>query len=256
MTMESVITEQIKDNGERTARAPLTVATRKVPVIKAAQASIEKNSKGDKVTWLRLPQDIKDNGAYIVTSKNNCEYAARLEFAPTFVADSVEWLRQNQELDNVGEWLRGQFINVNRGIVGVAGAAGLEAELIGDIESLIAYETLQTARGRKAGKFDGEQWKAYSPILADCLKRFFEQKKIVNVAPLVNKYLHLIKGAIVNFSPIGDDAMVKAEEMIEYTFDWIVANKPEMETLGAFAITVMQSNREKYTMEEDDTGGY
>ena len=225
-------------------------------VLKGSVASIEKNSKGDKVTWLRLDQATKDNGAYIVTSKNNTEYAARLELAPTFVADSVEWLRQNQELENVGEWLRGQFVAVNRGIVGVAGAAGLEAELIGDIESLIAYETLQTARGRKAGKFDGEQWKAYSPILADCLKRFFEQKRIVNVAPLVNKYLHLIKGAIVNFSPIGDDAMTKAEEMIESTFDWIVANKPDMETLGAFAVQVMQSNREKYTMEDDDTGGY
>lgn len=233
----------------------LVVTAIKTDVVKGNVTSIEKNSKGDKVTWLRLAQEVKDNADYIVTSKNNTEYAARIEFAPQFVADSVEWLRQNQELDNVREWLVNQFTAVNRGIVALAGASGLQAELLGDIESLIAYETLQTARGRKARKFDSEQWKTYSPVLADCLRRFFEEKKYANVAPLVNKYLHLIKGAIVSFNPIGDDAMRKAEDMIEFTFEWIVANKPEMETLAAFAVQVMQNNREEYAADEDN-GGY
>ncbi len=223
-------------------------------IVKAGKTSIEQNSKGDKVTWLRLADDVKDNAEYIVTSKGNVEYAAQSHIHN---ADNVviigDWIKQNAGLQNVQDWINGLFIAVNRPILALAGASGLaEAELIEDVESLVAYETLQSARGRKASKFDSDNWKAYSPVLSACLKSFFEAKKIENTAPLVNKYLHLIKGAIVNFNPIGDQStMDKAASMIEYTFEWIVANKPDMETLGAFAVTVMEANKAKFSVDED-----
>lgn len=233
----------------------LAVNAMKAAVIKGSITSIEKNSKGDKVTWLRLTEDQKNDASLICTSKNNAEYAARMELkSADDVLLAADWLRENAGLQNVQDWLNGLFIGVNRPIIATAGASGLEAELICDIESLVAYETLQSARGRKASKFDADMWKAYSPILVNCLKSFFEAKKITNVQPLVNKYLNLIKGAIVGFNPIGDDAAKKASEMIEYTFEWIVVNKPEMESIGAFAVTVIESNLEKYATE--DGSGY
>lgn len=223
----------------------------KTAVVKASKTSIEQNSKGDKVTWLRLEEAIKDNNQYIVTSKNNTEYAAIAPKAD--IQGSLLWLMDNQEMSNVQEWFESLFTAVNRPILALAGASGFaEAELIGDVESLIAYETLQSARGRKASKFDSDNWKAYSPILSACLKSFFEAKKIENTSPLVNKYLHLIKGAIVHFNPIGDEStMNKAGEMIEYCFEWIVANKPDMEALGAFAITVMEANKAKFSVDSE-----
>lgn len=229
----------------------LAVNAMKAPVIKGATTSIEKNSKGDKVTWLRLTEEQKNDASLICTSKNNTEYAARMELK---TADDVllaaDWLKENAGLQNVQDWFNGLFVSVNRPIIATAGASGLGAELICDIESLVAFETLQSARGRKASKFDADMWKAYSPILVNCLKSFFEAKKIQNVQPLVNKYLNLIKGAIVGFNPIGDDAAMKASEMIEFTLEWVVANKPDMESIGAFAVTVMEANREKYATEE------
>lgn len=229
----------------------LAINAIKCDILKAGKVSIEQNSRGDKVTWMRLEDQVKDSPAYIVTSKNNVEYAAKMPKLD--IQAALLWLMDNQEMKNVGEWFEGLFIAANRPILALAGAGGLkEAELIGDIESLVAYETLQSARGRKASKFDSDNWKAYSPILASCLKKFFEEKKIENTAPLVNKYLHLIKGAIVHFSPIGDDGtMNKAAEMIEYTFEWIVANKPDMEALGAFAVTVMEANKAKFSVDSE-----
>lgn len=223
----------------------------KTAVVKAAKTSIEQNSKGDKVTWLRLEDSVKDNSQYIVTSKNNVEYAAVMPKAD--IQGSLLWLMDNQGLENVTQWFESLFIAANRPILALAGASGFaEAELIGDIESLIAYETLQSARGRKASKFDSDNWKAYSPILSACLKSFFESKKIENTSPLVNKYLHLIKGAIVHFNPIGDEStMDKAAAMIEYTFEWVVANKPDMEALAAFAVTVMEANKSKFSVDSE-----
>lgn len=223
-------------------------------ITKAGKTSIEQNHRGDKVTWLRLEDSIKDSPAYIVTSKSNVEYAAQSHIQN---ADNVaimgDWIKENAGLQNVQDWINGLFIAVNRPILALAGASGFaEAELIEDIESLVAFETLQSARGRKASKFDSDNWKAYSPILSACLKSFFEAKKIENTAPLVNKYLHLIKGAIVNFNPIGDQStMDKAASMIEFTFEWIVANKPDMETLGAFAVTVMEANKQKFSVDSE-----
>lgn len=227
----------------------LAVTAIKTDVVKGNVTSIETNSKGEKVTWLRLAEEIKDNAGYIVTSKNNTEYAAKFQQATGDAVRSIgAWLAENADMQNVQDWINSLFVTVNRPIIALAGASGLQAELIGDIESLVAYETLQTARGRKASKFDGEMWKAYSAVLANCLKLFFEEKKVQNVQPLVNKYLNLIKGAIVHFSPIGDNGtMDKAASMIEYTFEWIVANKPELETIGAFAVTVMEANKAKYS---------
>lgn len=223
----------------------------KTAIVKASKTSIEQNSKGDKVTWLRLADEIKDNNQYIVTSKNNTEYAAVAPKAD--IQASLLWLMDNQGMTNVNEWFESLFTAVNRPILALAGASGFQdAELIGDIESLIAYETLQSARGRKASKFDSDNWKAYAPILSLCLKKFFEDKKIENTAPLVNKYLHLIKGAIVHFNPIGDQStMDKASAMIEFTFDYIVEKMPEMEALGAFAVTVMEANKAKFSVDSE-----
>ena len=228
----------------------LSVNAVKVPVLKGSVTSIEKNSKGDKVTWLRLTEDQKNDANLICTSKNNTEYAARMEVkSAEDVLMAADWLRENAELRNVQDWFNGLFVSVNRPIIANAGAAGLEAELICDIESLVAYETLQSARGRQASKFDSDKWKAYSPVLANCLKAFFEAKGYTTVQPLVNKYLNLIKGAIVNFNAVGDDAARKAAEMVEFTFEWVVTNKPELESLAAFAVAVMEANREKYSVE-------
>ena len=232
--------------------AKLEMKAIKKAIVKAAKTSLEQNSRGDKVTWLRLADDVKDNAEYIVTSKNNVEYAAKLaRVNAESVRDMAFWLSGNSDLDNVQEWVNGLFVAVNRPILALAGASGFaEAELIEDIESLVAFETLQSARGRKASKFDSDNWKAYSPVLSACLKAFFEGKKIENTAPLVNKYLHLIKGAIVHFNPIGDQStMDKAASMIEFTFEWIVANKPDMEALGAFAVTVMEANKQKFSVD-------
>jgi hypothetical protein len=222
----------------------------KKAVTKGGNVSIEKNSKGDKVTWLRLDETIKDNASKLVTSKNNVEYSC--DAPKVDIESALLWLGENKHMVNVLDWFDGLFIAANRPLLATAGASGLsECELIGDIESLVAFDTLQTARGRKASKLDSEAWKLYAPILSECLGRFFSEKKIQNVTPLVNKYLHLIKGAIVYFSPIGDEStMNKASEMIQYTFMWIVANKPDMEAAGAFAVQVMESNKAKYSIEE------
>ena len=226
----------------------IEMKTVKTSVIKGNKTSIEQNSKGDKVTWLRLAEEIKDNASYIVTSKNNTEYAAKLNIQDPVAG--FAWLQENAGLENVREFWNGLFITANRPIIAVAGASGIDADCVCDIESLVAYETLQTARGRKASKFDSEMWKAYSPILADSLRAFFEEKKVSSVAPLVNKYLNLIKGAIVHFSPIGDNGtMDKAASMIEYTFERVIATKPELESIAAFAVTVMEANRDKYSTE-------
>ena len=244
----------MSENQMVSGAAKLEMKAVKKSIVKAAKTSLEQNSRGDKVTWLRLADDVKDNAEYIVTSKGNVEYAAKLARVDAEgVRDMAFWLSENSGLDNVQEWVNGLFIAVNRPILALAGASGFaEAELIEDIESLVAFETLQSARGRKASKFDSDNWKAYSPVLSACLKSFFEAKKIENTAPLVNKYLHLIKGAIVHFNPIGDQStMDKASAMIEFTFEWVAANKPEMETLGAFAVTVMEANKQKFSVDAE-----
>lgn len=228
----------------------IEMKTVKTGIIKGAKVSIEQNSKGDKVTWLRLAEEIKDNAEYVVTSKNNTEYAAKLDIQDPIAG--FAWLQENAGLENVREFWNGLFITANRPIIATAGASGVEAECVCDIESLVAFETLQSARGRKASKFDADMWKAYSPILADSLRVFFEEKKVSNVAPLVNKYLHLIKGAIVHFSPIGDNStMDKAASMIEFTFERVIATKPDMESIAAFAVTVMENNRAKYSTDAE-----
>lgn len=228
-----------------------------VELIRGGVVSREKNSKGDSVEWLRVSKEVKDNAAFTITTKDNREYAAKL---PTVGESDVigycDWLRSNAGMVNVQDWFAGQFTAANRSLMQEAGAAGKDTvEVLADIEALVAYETLQSARGRKASRLDAEQWKAYSPVLSDCLSRFFAEKKVQNIQPLVNKYLHLIKGAIVGFNPIGDDAHEKATEMVAYTFAWIIENRADMETLAAFAVSVMQANGEKFKT-DDDASGY
>lgn len=227
-----------------------------VELIRGNVVSKEKNSKGDSIEWLRVSKEVKDNAAYTITTKDNREYAAKLPaIGETEVNLFCEWLKQNAGMVNVQEWFSSQFTAANRSLMQEAGAAGQsEVGVIGDIESLVAFETLQAARGRKATKLDNDAWKVFSPILSDCLARFFVEKRIENVSPLVNKYLYLIKGAIVGFNPIGDDAADKAMDMLGYAFEWVCVNKPEMETLAAFAVAVMQSNIEKFSAK--DASGY
>ena len=224
-----------------------------VELIKGNVVSKEKNSKGESIEWLRVEKEVKENAAYTITTKDNKEFAAKLPgIGEQEVLEFCDWLKSNAVMQNVQDWFAGQFVAANRGLMQEAGAAGFsEVGILGDIESLVAYETLQSARGRKASKLDADAWKLFSPVLSDCLARFFVAKRVQNVTPLVNKYLHLIKGAIVNFSPIGDDAADKAMEMLSYTFEWIIENKPEMETLAAFAVSVMQSNIEKFGVGDD-----
>lgn len=227
-----------------------------VELIRGNVVSREKNSKGDSVEWLRVAKDVKDNAAFTITTKDNKEYAAKLPTVGEIeVGIYCDWLKANAGMLNVQEWFANQFIAADRALMQEAGAAGKDTvEVLADIEALVAYETLQSARGRKASKFDADQWKAFSPVLSDCLAKFFTEKKVQNVVPLVNKYLHLIKGAIVGFTPIGDDAHAKATEMLGFTFTWIIEHKPDMEALAAFAVSVMQANGEKYKTDEDASG--
>lgn len=228
-----------------------------VELVRGNVVSREKNSKGDSVEWLRVSKDVKDNAAYTVTTKDNKEYAAKLPTVGELeVGNYCDWLKANAGLLNVQEWFSNQFIAADRALMQEAGAAGKDTvEVLADIEALVAYETLQSARGRKATRLDADQWKAFSPVLSDCLAKFFTEKKVQNVVPLVNKYLHLIKGAIVGFNPIGDDAHAKATEMLEFTFAWVIENKTDLEGLTAFAVSVLQANGEKYKT-DDDASGY
>ena len=228
-----------------------------IELVRGNVVSQEKNSKGDSVEWLRVAKDVKDNAAYTITTKDNKEYAAKL---PTVgeveVGVYCDWLKANAGMLNVQDWFSNQFIAANRALLQEAGVAGKDTvEVLADIEALVAYETLQSARGRKASKLDADQWKEFSPVLSDCLAKFFTEKKVQNVGPLVNKYLHLIKGAIVGFNPIGDDAHAKATEMLEFTFAWVIEHKADMETLAAFAVSVLQANGEKFKT-DDDASGY
>ncbi len=233
---------------------PLAVVTVKCSVIKATEQKIELNSKKEKTVWLRLDDAIKGNADYIVTSKNNAEFAAKL---PSLDIESgIKWLSDNAGLENVRQWFESKLIEVNRPIIALAGASGLnECDLIGDIQSLIAFDTLESARGRKASSLNADQWKAYQPILALCLEKFFKDKNVDSgkLPQLVGKYVHLIKGAVYHFSPVGDDStMDKVQEMIDLTCEYVIEQKPELESVAAFAVQVCMSNREKYTIEGAD----
>lgn len=233
---------------------PLALVTVKCPIIKASEQKIELNSKKEKTIWLRLPESVKSNAAYVVTSKANTEYAAKLPSVD--VQAGINWLAQNAELANVREWFESKLIEVNRPIIATAGASGFtECDLIADIQSLIAFDTLESARGRKASSLNADQWKAYQPVLAYCLEKFFADKKIEGgkLTQLVGKYVHLIKGAVYHFSPVGDDStMDKVQEMIDLTCEYVIEQKPELESIAAFAVQVCMSNREKYTIEGSD----
>lgn len=232
------------------AQKTLSINTVKTEVIKAVKTVTEKNSKGESVVWHRLPDEIKGSSEYVNTSKNNVEYAARM---PKFdLQGGIQWLFDNQELKNVADWFEAKLIEVNRPILATAGAATQShCELIGDIESLIAFDTLESARGRKASSLNAEQWKIYHPALALYLKAFFTEKRVPEdkIAPLVNKYVHHVKGAVYHFSPLDEATGEKVQEMIDFVCEKILIEKPELETVAAFAVNVMQNNREQFTIE-------
>lgn len=232
----------------------LSVNTVKVAVIKATKATTEKNSKGESIVWHRLDSAIKESDEYINTSKNNVEYAAKMPMVD--VSAGIQWLYDNQGLKNVQDWFTAKLIEVNRPILATAGAATqTECDLIADIQSLVAFDTLQSARGRKASSLNADQWKIYHPALALYLKAFFAEKKVneEKIGALVNKYVHLVKGAVYHFSPIGDKStMDKVQEMIDFVCEKVIVEKPEIESVAAFAVQVMQNNCEKYDVDGAD----
>lgn len=226
-------------------------------IIKGSVESKEKNSKGASVNWMRLTKEQKERSDLLSTSKNFVEYAAQRPMV--HVGHVVEWLRDNQSLENVKEWLQGLFDAVNRPLIQEAGAAGLSAKLIGDIESLIAFETLESRRGRAASRLNQDQWKIISPLLSACFYRFFTERKNIPDGPaksLTNKYLHIANGVLVAFKAVGDDAHGKLDEMLEYAFEALLESHPDLESLLSFMIAVSLNNKQAYAVPEGDEYGY
>lgn len=227
-------------------------------VIKGSVISHEKNSKGISVSWQRLRKEEKENPALLTTSKNFVEYAATRP--AVHFRDSFQWLLENSELSNVQEWFSELFDRVNRPILQEAGASSMpEAKLIGDIESLVAFETLESRRGRAASRLNGDQWKVLSPLLSACLFKFFTVRKNIPEAgakSLTNKYLNIANGVLVAFKPVGEDAHGKLDEMLEFAFEELLSSHPDLESLLSFMIAVSLKNREEYAVDVENDYGY
>lgn len=227
-------------------------------VITGAITSNEKTQKGASVSWKRLRKEEKENSALLTTSKNYVEYAAekpKINFRGSFA-----WLMENAELTNVQEWFSELFDRANRPILQEAGAGRMpEAKLIGDIESLVAFETLESRRGRAASRLNGDQWKVLSPLLSACIFRFFTAKKNIPEAgakSLTNKYLNIANGVLVAFKPVGEDAHGKLDEMLEFAFEELLQSHPDLESLLSFMIAVSLRNKEEYAVALDEDYGY
>jgi len=236
----------------------LSVNAKPTPVIKGSIVSTETSSKGQKVVWQRLEKSIKDDANKITTSKNYVEYAADRPVIK--IRESVQWLVDNAELNNVQEWFVGLFDTVNRPLLAEAGAGGLQsANLIGDIESLVAHATLEARRGRAATRLSADQWKVLSPLLAEQIFDFFHGTKNIPEAPaksLTNKYLNIARGVLVAFQAVGEDAHNKLDEMLEYAFINLVQTHSDLESLFSFMIATSAKNRETYAIADEADYGY
>lgn len=236
----------------------LAVTPKASAVIKGSIISTETSSKGQKVVWQRLEKSIKDDGNKITTSKNYVEYAADRPLIK--IQESFDWLRDNAELTNVQEWFVGLFDSVNRPLLAEAGAGGMaSANLIGDIESLVAHATLEARRGRAATRLSADQWKILSPLLAEQFFDFFHTSKNIPEGPaknLTNKYLNISRGVLVAFQAVGEDAHEKLDGMLEYAFINLVQTHPDLESLFSFMIATSAKNRETYSTDTDEDYGY
>lgn len=236
----------------------LSVSPKATAVIKGTIVSTETSSKGQKVVWQRLEKSVKDDANKITTSKNYVEYAADRPLIK--VRESVQWLADNSELANVREWFVGLFDAVNRPLLAEAGAGGMaSANLIGDIESLVAHATLEARRGRAATRLSAEQWKILSPMLAEQFFDFFHGTKNIPEAPaksLTNKYLNIARGVLVAFQAVGEDAHNKLDEMLEYAFINLVQTHSDLESLFSFMIATSAKNRETYSIADEADYGY
>lgn len=236
----------------------LAVNPKASAVIKGTIVSTEKSSKGQNVVWQRLEKSIKEDANKITTSKNYVEYAADRPLIK--IRESFDWLRDNAELQNVQDWFVGLFDSVNRPLLAEAGAGGLaSANLIGDIESLVAHATLEARRGRAATRLSADQWKILSPLLAEQFFDFFHHSKNIPEGPaknLTNKYLNITRGVLVAFQTVGDDAHDKLDELLEYAFVNLVQSHPDLESLFSFMIATSAKNRETYSTDTDEDYGY
>lgn len=236
----------------------LAVNPKASAVIKGSIVSTETSSKGQKVVWQRLEKSVKDDANKITTSKNYVEYAADRPLIK--IQESFDWLRDNAELQNVQDWLVGLFDAVNRPLLAEAGAGGMaSANLIGDIESLVAHATLEARRGRAATRLSADQWKVLSPMLAEQFFDFFHTSKNIPENPaksLTNKYLNIARGVLVAFQAVGEDAHNKLDGMLEYAFINLVQTHPDLESLFSFMIATSAKNRETYAIADEEDYGY
>lgn len=236
----------------------IALNTIKAPVIKGSIESIETNSKGDKTTWLRLAKEIKENGGHIVTSKSNQEYAVEMP-SVNFDRD-IQWLYDNRELTNIRQWIENKLIEANRPIVALAGAANQShADIIGDLQSLIAFDTLESARGRTASRLNADQWKIFLPIFTAATKKHFESKGAPEsaVKQLVGKWINLCKASIVSFSPIGEVSTYEfLAGLLEATLGEFIEVQPDNESIALFAVTVNEKNKETHGMSEADLSAW
>lgn len=236
----------------------LTMNLVKSEVVKGSIVSNEKNVRGDSVQWLRLSDEYKSGAGWIATSKQNQEFAAYLP--PVDVESGIRWLADNASLANVREWFEAKIIAANRPLIANAGAGNLNSvDLVNDIESLIAFDTLETQRGRKASSLNLEQWKAISPLVVDFLRLHYQAAGAPDkaVQQLTNKYLGLIKAVTVSYSPIGDaETYAKVGEFINGLTDYVVNVKPELESVALFMVQVCENNRLANVMTDEDLSAW
>lgn len=230
----------------------------KSEVIKGSIVSNEKNVRGDSIQWLRVGEEYKSGNGWIVTSKQNQEFAAHLP--PMDVESGIRWLAENSGLTNVREWFEAKIVAANRPLIANAGAGNLnQVDLVNDIESLIAFDTLETQRGRKASSLNLEQWKMVSPLVVDFLRLHYQAAGAPDkaVQQLTNKYMGLIKAVTVSYSPIGDsETYAKVGEFIDGLTDYVVNVKPELESVVLFMVQVCENNRLANVMTDEDLSAW
>lgn len=182
------------------AVANITINPKKTPVVKGSVAKQETSKKGGvetSVTRYRLPETFSG----FKTSKDVTDYGISGGLKFDHRAD-IQWLANNQDLGNVVEWFDSIYSRVNAKIVAEAGAAGLDAGLLLDIESLVGFETLESARGRKATRLDGDQWKFILTALSSSVKSGHSAKHDAAKLPaLTNHTMGIIRACIVLQSP-------------------------------------------------------
>lgn len=214
-------------------------------IVRGSVISKEIASKGTAVTWRRLEKEVKEDSAMLHTSRDYVEYAVA---RPAVDVRAVgEWLAENASLQNVQDWLVDVFDQVNRRIVQSAATEGKgEANLIGDIESLVYFQTMESARGRKASRLHGDHWKLLSPVLGAYVGRYYVDIKGYDddkAKRIASRMLDFMKAALSTSAPMTDSTILGAmHEILKYAMEPITASHPEMESLVAFGLGVVESH--------------